>query len=213
MTPPDLDKTSGHFRPRTQPLSDDDSQTLLSLPPSFALLTPPEFVAALEPTTPPMPQVQLAELRQQCRPPIRKTPPHPIPKVEPVRSSAPARTPPARMPSSPVQPRATAGPKRVDPSLRPTARPAPRPQLPPPSEVLPTQLCLRIPEPLLMAVPPHRSAWSRLLQRLAALLGIRAAASRRRGAAEAGPSFQHRPARTRQPSWAVFSSRGSVDLR
>jgi hypothetical protein len=213
MTPIDPDKTSGHFRPRTQPLSDDDSQTLLSPPPSFALLTPPEFVAALEPTTPPMPQVQLAELRQQCRPPIRKTPSHPIPKVEPVRSSAPARTPPARMPSSPVQPRATAEPKRVDPPLRHTARPAPPPQLLPPSEVLPTQLCLRIPEPLLMEVPPHCSPWSRLLQRLAALLGIRVAASRRRRAAAPEPSSQHHPARNSHPGWTVFSSRGSVDLR
>ena len=213
MTPLDPDKTSCHFRPRTQPLSDDDSQTLLSPPPSFALLTPPEFVAALEPTTPTMPQVQLAELRQQCRPPIRKTPPHPIPKVEPVRSSAPARTPPARMPSSPVQPHATAEPKRVDPPLRHTARPTPPPQLLPPSEVLPTQLCLRIPEPLLMVVPLHRSAWSRLLERLAALLGIRVAASRRRRAAAPGPSSQHRPARNSHPGWTVFSSRGSVDLR
>ena len=213
MTPPDPDKTSGHFRPRTQQQSDDDSQTLLSPPPSFAFLTPPEFVAALEPTTPPMPQAQLAELRQQSRPPLRKTPPPPIPKVEPVRISAPARTPPARMPSSPVQPRATAEPKRVGTPLRHIARPAPPPLLLPPSEVLPTQLCLRISEPLLMAVPPHRSAWSRLLERLAALLGIRVAASRRRRAAAPGPSSQHRPARNSHPGWTVFSSRGSVDLR
>ena len=62
MTPLDPDQTSRHFRPPTQRLIDDDSQTLLSPPPSFAFLTPPEFVAALEPTTPPMPQAQLAEL-------------------------------------------------------------------------------------------------------------------------------------------------------
>lgn len=213
MTPPDPDKSSGHFHPRMHQLIADDSQTLLSPPPSFALLTPPELVAAQGPTTPPMPPVQLAELRRQCLPPLRKTPLRPIPKVQPVRSSAPVRTPPVRVPSSSVQPRVTAEPKRVGTPLRPTARPAPPPLLLPPSEVLPTQLCLRIPEPLLMAVPPHRSAWSHLLQRLAALLGIRAAASRRRKAAAPSQSSQHRPARNGHPGWTVFSSRGSVDLR
>lgn len=213
MTPLDPDQTSRHFRPPTQRLIDDDSQTLLSPPPSFALLTPPKLVAALEPSTPPMPRAQLAELQQQSRPPIHKPPPLPSTKVEAVRISAPVRTPPVLKQSAPAHARAMAVPKRADPSRRHAARTAVPPQLPPPSEVLPTQLCLRIPEPLLMEKPLHRSAWRRLLQRLAALLGIHAAASRRRSAAAPGPSYQHRPARKRQPSGAVFSSRGSVDLR
>lgn len=213
MTPPDHDTTSSHFRFSTQQLSDEDARTLLSPPPAFALLTPPEIVAALEPPTPPMPHSQLAELRCQSRPPLCKIPPRPSSSVQPVRISAPKRTPPVFKQPAPAQPRAETAPVRVRPPPQSTARQSVPPQLLPPSEVLPTQPCLRIPEPLLMAVPPHRSAWSRLLQRIAALLGIRASASRRRRAAVPGSSSQHRLARNSHPGWAVFSSRGSADLR